>query len=174
MIDCLPDIVTSGGYYNMARYNLLGAQRIAFSHSIVGERNSDPCIQFLLGWALEGFFKVYLAHKGYKGVQLRKIGHDLVQAREATMKEGLLIEQYGTLKFVVETLHPAHLKFYYRYFPSNPDRSAKTFQFVMPDIAFPVVGHLDEMVFPFVQAELNADEIRLGRSPTMKWPGLLV
>ena len=167
----MSDHVSPVGYYSMARGNLIGASHIYRALPTEQERNINPCIQFLLGFTVEGYFKALLAHKNYKLHQLIAIGHNLKKAMQKAGDEGIALPGYPKLKFVVDNLALGHLKHHYRYLPSNPDGSDKEFTMVYPSLAFEALAPLDEIVFKEIQAEINADESRLGLPTTTNWPG---
>lgn len=159
------------GFYSMARSNLQGALRIATTMN-PAQRDRDTCIQFLLGFVAEGYFKAFLAHGGMSEEGLRKIGHNLIKARDEAMAHGLPIGELHQLRFVVETLQAGHKQFHYRYLPDNLDGSEKQFALVLPMLAFDALKLLDQAVFPFLRPEINRELTRQGREELQAWPGV--
>lgn len=159
------------GLYSAARGYLLGAGHI-FRALPVAERNINPCIQFLLGFAVECFLKAYLAYTGYAEKQLRAIGHDLVLAMQTAETEGLVLPDQSQVRFVVDCLAPGHLRQHYRYLLHNPDGSIRPLTMVYPRTAFEALCPLDETMFRLIQADINGEEKRLGLPVTIAWPGI--
>ena len=164
-------IVPPFSLYAMARSNLQGSVRISISMT-PEQRDRDTCIQFLLGFAAEGYLKAYLAFDGVNEIQLKAIGHDLVKAYERALARGLPIQDLYQLRFVIETLSLPHRRNFYRYLPNNPDGSEKQFELVRPLLAFESLKLLDRAVFPFLLPEINRELERQGRPLLAEWPGV--
>jgi hypothetical protein len=163
-------LVPPSGFYTMARENLRGAKRIASTLATEAEKNSDPCIQFLLGWTAEGFLKTFLAAREIPERVLRnKIGHDLLEAYEQAISNGLHYPDLGRLHVVVGHLADAHLEMHWRYMPINPDGSEMKFKFVWPSLAIPALDALDHAVWPFVEADFTRTLEAQGLLPHSGW-----
>lgn len=163
-------LVPPTGFYSTARCNLGGAKRIASTFSAESERNRNSCIQFLLGWAAEGYLKTYLANAGMSEHDLRVcIGHDLDEALRIGRGMGLVVTGAEQLDFVVSHLAPAHLSMFWRYLPTNVDGTERKFDLVMPSVAFPALDMLDAAVWPGVQDEMNRLLAAQGRQPVPCW-----
>jgi hypothetical protein len=103
---------------------------------------------------------------------LKAIGHDLRQALDRATALGLALPWLGRVLVGVEILNPGHKGLFYRYLPNNPDGTDMAFGLILPDLAFDALDALDEAVFLSIQAEINADERRQGRPPTLHWHGV--
>ncbi len=160
------------GYYAMARSNLESAKRIDSTHGGHPRRNTDTALQFLFGWSAEGYLKAYLRGRGVDDGALKGIGHDLRQALDRATALGLALPWLDRVLVAVEILSPGHKVLFYRYLPNNPDGTDMTFGLILPDLAFDALDALDEAVLLSVRAEINADEQRQGRAPTLHWHGV--
>lgn len=152
----------------MARGNLLGAGHI-FRALPAQERDINPCIQFLLAFAVEGYFKALLAQKNYTEKQLREIGHDLKAAMYEVEDYGIVLPERSKLEFVVENFAEGHLKLHYRYLGQTNTGGVTM---VYPRTAFAALVPLDETVFGVVQADINEEELQLGLPITSAWQGV--
>jgi hypothetical protein len=168
----MKDIVPASGYYSMARSHLTGAKRIFSTLPTQAEQRTNVCIQFLLGWAAEGYLKAFLCHKGYTVRQLRDIGHNLEEGLTEAMRGGLSFPWIGRSQIVVRHLSKGHSSLYYRYLPSNPDGTEKDFVQVLPELAFDALDALDQAVYPSVQSEMESALAAQGRAP-WEWHGTL-
>ncbi len=160
--------VSSIGFYSMARGNLLGAGHI-FRALPPQERDINPCIQFLLAFAVEGYFKALLAKKNYTEKQLRGIGHDLRAAMQEVEDCGLVLPEPTKVSFVVDNFAGGHLNRDYRYLGET---NANGVTMVYPRTAFAALVPLDEAVFGVVQADINEEELQLGLRITLAWQGV--
>lgn len=160
--------VTAIGFYSMARGNLLGAGHI-FRALPAQERNKNPCIQFLLGFAVEGFLKAFLAKKNYTQKQLRGIGHNLQAAMQEVEDNGFVLRERSQLLFVVDKLALGHLELQYRYLGASRTGGMTM---VYPRTAFDALIPLDKAVFEVVQSDINDEEMQLGLPITTAWQGV--
>ena len=162
--------VPPSGFYAMARRNLEGVKRIVHTLASDTERNSDPCVQFLLGWSIEGFLKTFLAANNVSDDDLRnKVGHDLIEAYDWAAQRGLRYAGVGSLRGVVDDLAPSHLEMYWRYLPKGPSGAEMTFTFVWPSRAVPVLDALDEAVWPCVEAHFASLLVAQGKPLHPGW-----
>lgn len=161
----MPTAVSSIGFYSMARGNLLGARHI-FRALPTQEQNINPCIQFLLGFAIEGYLKAFLAQNKFTLKQLLGIGHNLKAAMQAVEDHGIVLPERSKLCFVVDHMAVGHLKLQYRYLDGSPTGSMTL---VYPRTAFEALVPLDKAVFEVLQADINEEEMQLGLSITTTW-----
>lgn len=158
----------------MARSNLDGAKRIVSTVVSESQRNSDPSMQFLMGWSAEGFLKTFLRSKEASEQELRfEIGHDLIEALDRAVARGLDCNGVGALRFVVEHLAPGHLNMHFRYLPTNEDGTDRGLTFVMSAVAIPALDALDAAVWPSVRGEFEELLAAMGRPPHGAWRAVL-
>lgn len=158
--------VPPSGFYTMGRRNLEGAKRIVSTLETESDRNSDPCVQFLLGWSAEGLLKTFLAANNTNEHALRnEIGHDLNEALDQAKLKGFQYADIGRLQIVVGHLALGHLNMHWRYMPTDVDGTELNFTMVWPSLALPALDKLDQAVWPYVQAGFDQTLAAQGRPP---------